>query len=146
MSEPGSSDPQNQTRFDALMTAGEEAFAKGQLRTAHDLWRQAAALNPYAEAVWLALLRVIEEDEDRRVCLQNVIAINPLNVQARRQLRGYELRMERYTERLRQRSETQELLRAQMLDRRRVQVRRVLLTLFLLAVALGGLYLLTQLR
>lgn len=72
-----------------LMEAGSRAFASGEHRLAHDLWREAAIVDPYNESVWESLLRVLETDEDRIVCLQNIIAINPLNVEARRQLRRF---------------------------------------------------------
>jgi hypothetical protein len=37
--------------------------------------------------VWLALLQVLDRTDDRQVCLENIIAINPVNTDARRQLR-----------------------------------------------------------
>ncbi len=70
-----------------LLEAGDEALALGETRAAHDIWRVAAVANPYDERVWLALLQVLEDEEDRKVCLKNIIAINPLNTEARRQLR-----------------------------------------------------------
>ena len=70
-----------------LLEAGDEALALGEARAAHDIWRAAAVANPYDERVWLALLKVLEDEEDRKVCLKNIIAINPLNTEARRQLR-----------------------------------------------------------
>jgi hypothetical protein len=75
--------------FARLMEAGRLAYAQGNRQRAHDLWREAATIDPYSEQVWLALLDVLDTDEDRIVCLQNVIAINPMNIQARRQLRAY---------------------------------------------------------
>jgi hypothetical protein len=39
--------------------------------------------------VWLSLLDVLTQDDDREVCLQNIIAIDPLNPDARRQLREF---------------------------------------------------------
>ena len=73
-------------RFEELFQAGRSAFAMGNLQQAHDFWKEAARLSPFNEQVWLALLDVIESDEDRRVCLQNVLQINPMNIQARRML------------------------------------------------------------
>ena len=73
-------------RFDELMQAGDQALAAGNRRAAHDRWREAATIDPYDEQVWLSLLRVLDDEEDRRVCLENIIAINPMNVQARRLL------------------------------------------------------------
>src|SRR5512145_253770 len=82
-------------QFTDLMQSGRVAYVAGKTKVAHDLWRQAAAVEPYNEQVWLALLDVLENDEDRRVCLQNIVSINPLNVQARRQLSRIETRIQR---------------------------------------------------
>ena len=73
-------------RFDELFQAGRSAYAMGNLQQAHDFWKEAARLSPFNEQVWVALLDVIDSDEDRQVCLQNILQINPMNVQARRQL------------------------------------------------------------
>ncbi len=81
--------------FNRLMREGRLALKQGDRNLAHDLWREAAMLNPYNEQVWLSLLEVLDSLEDRRVCLQNIVEINPLNVQARRMLRAYEAREER---------------------------------------------------
>lgn len=70
-----------------LLTAGREAYNKGDRDSAHELWRMAAVANPYDERVWASLMEVLTSDEDREVCLENIIAINPLNPDARRQLR-----------------------------------------------------------
>lgn len=71
------------------MRAGQLAYAAGMPRRAHEVWRQAAALCPGEEQVWLALLNVLEDENDRRVCLQNIVMINPNNRQARSQLDRY---------------------------------------------------------
>jgi hypothetical protein len=84
--------------FRSMMDAGKDAYKLGNQRLAHDLWREAATLDPFQEKVWLALYRVLDNDDDRRVCLQNIIAINPLNVGARRQLGKLESLMARETE------------------------------------------------
>ena len=78
--------------FDDLMTAGHEAYKAGEKHLAHDLWRQAAVIDPYEERVWLLLLRVLDKDADRIACLENIVAINPANASARRRLRAYEAR------------------------------------------------------
>ncbi len=74
--------------LDELLEAGREALAAGEKRAAHNLWRQAAVTNPYDERVWSSLMDVLVYDDDREVCLENIIAINPLNTEARRQLRA----------------------------------------------------------
>ncbi len=79
---------QRNTALEHLLEAGRQALALGDRRAAHEYWRMAAVTNPYEERVWVALLDVLTEDEDREVCLENIIAINPLNPEARRQLRA----------------------------------------------------------
>ncbi len=72
--------------FDDYYRAGLDSFLMGDTQYAHELWRDAATVDPYQEKVWVALLRVLENDEDRRVCLDNILAINPGNGTARREL------------------------------------------------------------
>jgi len=85
MSQRVQNQPSN-VRFVELMRAGQVAYSKGKRQQAHDIWRHAAMLHPYDEQVWLALLNVLDSDDDRRVCLQNIVAINPNNLQAQTQL------------------------------------------------------------
>jgi len=80
-------DQQQNAKVDDLLLEGEHAFMNGDRRLAYESWRVAATLDPYNESIWLSLLKVIESEDDRIVCLENVIAINPLNVDARRMLR-----------------------------------------------------------
>jgi hypothetical protein len=82
---------QEDARIDELLWAGRQAYGQGDRLRAMDCWRQAAALRPDDERIWLELLSVVEESEDRRVCLENILTINPANEQARRQLRAYYL-------------------------------------------------------
>lgn len=72
-----------------LIQAGQLAYSQGDLHKAHDYWRQAALLQPDNESIWLSLLKVVDNAEDRRVCLENIRAINPRNREAARQLRQY---------------------------------------------------------
>ncbi len=85
----------SRARFAHHMAEGRLALGRGDRHTAHEHWRAAALIDPYSEQVWLALLDVLETDADRKVCLENILAINPLNVQARRQLRAYEAQEQR---------------------------------------------------
>lgn len=73
--------------FESLLEAGKRALSAGNRRAAHEYWRMAAVSHPYEERVWVALMDVLTEEDDREVCLENIIAINPLNPEARRQLR-----------------------------------------------------------
>ncbi len=72
--------------FLALFKAGKEAARKGDNRKAHKFFRQAIEVDPYHEQVWLWLASVVETDEDRRVCFENVLELNSTNPTARRQL------------------------------------------------------------
>lgn len=77
-------------RFQELMQAGRDAYQQGNRKLAHDHWHEAATLDPYNEQVWLSLYHVLDSQEDRIACLENIIAINPMNVQARRRLNAYQ--------------------------------------------------------
>jgi hypothetical protein len=85
----------SQSRFTRYMAEGKLALERGDRHEAHERWRAAALIDPYSEQVWLALLDVLDTDADRKVCLENILALNPLNVQARRQLRAYEAQEQR---------------------------------------------------
>jgi hypothetical protein len=74
-----------EARFVQWLRLGQIFYAQGDQRRAHRYWRRAAMLNPYSEAVWVALLSVLKDEADRQVCLQNILTINPLNEEAQRQ-------------------------------------------------------------
>jgi hypothetical protein len=76
------SDTQNPVSFARLMRLGQVAHAQGDNKNAHQYWRQAAMMEPDNEQVWTALMWVVENDEDRKVCLKNILAINPQNLRA----------------------------------------------------------------
>lgn len=76
--------------FLRLFRAGKEAAKQGDRARAHDLFRQAIEVDPYHEQVWLWLASVVETDDDRRVCFENVLQLNPSNPMARRQLQRLE--------------------------------------------------------
>lgn len=69
-----------------LLNAGRSAAVAGQTQYAHDLLRHAALLNPEDENVWWVLLEVVDDPEDKRVCLENILTINPESESARRRL------------------------------------------------------------
>ncbi|MGB1285407.1 MAG: tetratricopeptide repeat protein [Aggregatilineales bacterium] len=77
------------SRFARLMQQGQAAQNANNPRRAHRFWREAAMLNPTSEAVWQALLTVLDNEHDRQVCLQNIVAINPNNLNARQELFQY---------------------------------------------------------
>jgi len=72
--------------FLRLFREGKNAAKRGDNAKAHDLFRQAIAVDPYHEQVWLWLASVVESDEDRRVCFENVLELNPTQPTARRQI------------------------------------------------------------
>lgn len=76
-------------RFAELMREGTMAYSAGNRRQAHLAWRRAATLQPEREEVWVALLDVLETDADRRVCLENILTINPNNARAQRMIRRF---------------------------------------------------------
>lgn len=115
--------------FERLMQEGRIALNRGDRDLAHALWREAAMVDPFNEQVWLALLDVLDSLEDRRVCLQNIVEINPMNAQARRLLRAYEARSHQQF-RLRRRHKQQLVV----LKRRR---RTLILRALLLGLLLG---------
>jgi hypothetical protein len=82
-------DTEQNARFTRMMRLGQVSYAEGNLKQAHRFWRRAAMMKPYDEQVWLALLNVVETDADKRVCLQNIITLNPNNVQAVQRLNAY---------------------------------------------------------
>ena len=77
---------QNPVSFARLMRLGQVAHAQGDSKAAHDYWRQAAMIEPDNEQVWTALMWVLDGDEDRKVCLRNILAINPQNFRAQAML------------------------------------------------------------
>jgi hypothetical protein len=125
-------------RVDALLQAGTDAFRTGDKARAHDYWREAATLDPYDERVWMSLLKVIESPVDRRVCLENIVSINPLNAQARQQLRQYQERERREAElrKARRRANARTLRRA-LLSGLTIGVLAALLGIFIAVVMFG---------
>ena len=118
--------PHKNMSFSELMQAGRDAITKQNREQAHALLKKAAALDPYSEQVWLALLEVIDTAEDKRVCLQNILQINPLNIQARRQLNKIEAEFQRQEL---QKKEEQKSAEVRGRRRRSVLVRALLLGL-----------------
>ncbi|MBN1200473.1 MAG: hypothetical protein JXJ20_01335 [Anaerolineae bacterium] len=76
--------------FLRFFKAGKEAAKRGDNAQAHELFRKAVEVDPYHEPVWLWLAQVVETDEDRRVCFENVLELNPDNPTARHQLQMLE--------------------------------------------------------
>jgi hypothetical protein len=79
-------DPDRTEPFARMMRLGQACYVQGARKQAHRYWRRAALIDPGNEDVWQALLNVVETDEDRQVCLQNILAINPHNKAVQAQL------------------------------------------------------------
>jgi hypothetical protein len=73
---------ENPVAFTRLIRLGRVAYVEGDFKQAHDYWQQAALLQPDNEEVWESLLRVLTKEDDRRVCLRNIVTINPHNKNA----------------------------------------------------------------
>ena len=71
---------------DDFLKQGIAALKAGRKAEAHNLLMQAIQQDERNEMAWLWLSGTTDTDEDRRICLENVLAINPNNEAARRGL------------------------------------------------------------
>jgi tetratricopeptide (TPR) repeat protein len=69
-----------------LLYQGIRAFKNGQIEEARRLLEQVVALDEANETAWLSLSSVMEDSEQRRTCLENVLFLNPNNEIARERL------------------------------------------------------------
>ncbi|MEP7290194.1 MAG: hypothetical protein ABI835_00370 [Chloroflexota bacterium] len=69
-----------------LLRKGIEAAREGKRSEAHDLFQQVIELDEKNEKGWFWLASVVDSDEERRICLGNVLHINPNNERAKRAL------------------------------------------------------------
>lgn len=73
-------------RIKQLMREGIEAARAGDKAEARDKFEQVTELDEKNERAWFYLAQVVEADEEKRVCLENVLVINPDNEKARQQM------------------------------------------------------------
>jgi hypothetical protein len=73
-------------RLEALLADGISAAKAGDNNSARDLLLRALEADSASEQGWLWLSSVVESDEDRRICLENVLMLNPDSKPARRGL------------------------------------------------------------
>jgi hypothetical protein len=73
-------------RYIRLCQAGHAAAMKGQHDDAHFYFRRAVELYPFSTNVWLWLAKVVTSRDDRRIALENVLAINPDHEEAFKRL------------------------------------------------------------
>jgi Tfp pilus assembly protein PilF len=78
------SDPAAKERASALTDQGITALKAGDRDRARELLGQAIRLDPRSERAWLWLSGVVTTDEQRRQCLERVLALNPANEAASR--------------------------------------------------------------
>ncbi len=112
--------------FLQLFKQGKEAAKRGDKAKAHELFRQAIEIDPYHEQVWLWLASVVESDEDRRVCFENVLELNPLHPTARQQLQRLEQK------------QLQEVMAAASQRQRGLSTRRKLFRVLLILLIAAG--------
>ncbi len=72
---------------DAMVRAGIEAYRDGKAPEARKLLEKAIELDDYNEQAWMWLSAVVDTEEEKRTCLENVIVINPENEEAQRGLK-----------------------------------------------------------
>ena len=69
-----------------LLRKGIEAAREGNKRQARELFEQVVELDEKNEKGWFWLASVVDTDDERRICLSNVLHINPNNERAKRAL------------------------------------------------------------
>ena len=68
--------------IETRLERGIEATRVGEAKRARDIFIHIIELDQYNEQAWLWLSRVVETAADKRVCLENVLFINPDNAHA----------------------------------------------------------------
>jgi tetratricopeptide (TPR) repeat protein len=76
----------DQDKLNTLLNEGIAAARSGQAARARDLLMQVVEADENNEPAWLWLSGVVESLEDRQVCLENVLALNPNSVAAQKGL------------------------------------------------------------
>ena len=69
---------------------GRDAINDGNLQQARLIFQALLQDNPRDEEAWLGLADVVTDEDDKRVCYENVLKINKNNRQAKEGLRGLE--------------------------------------------------------
>ncbi|MFQ3537154.1 MAG: hypothetical protein SNJ58_14935 [Aggregatilineales bacterium] len=125
----GASDP----KVEQLLREGMAAARAGDKETARAKLREVVALDQYNEKGWFWLAAVAETLEERRVCLGNVVVINPDNEKAKQMLE--QISYTSFTSPLRDSDQTQG---KNMLVRTAVIVGVGLVALLLIVIVLSG--------
>jgi hypothetical protein len=72
--------------IEQLLREGIAAAKVGDKENARKKLREVTELDQYNEKAWYWLASVVESDEERRICLGNVVVINPKNERAKQML------------------------------------------------------------
>lgn len=78
----GNFGPLQQALFNELRKEGERLADAGERVSAHACFLEASTLDPTDESVWLKLAATASDQAETVRCLENVIALNPSNVEA----------------------------------------------------------------
>lgn len=73
-------------QFIRLCQAARAAIEKGQHQDAHLYFRYAAQIHPHSTTVWLGLAKLSTTLADKRVAVENILAINPDHIEAQQLL------------------------------------------------------------
>jgi hypothetical protein len=71
-----------------MIRAGAKAYRAGNKTEARALLERAIENDEYNESAWLWLSAVVDNKDEQRTCLENVLIINPENERARKGLRS----------------------------------------------------------
>jgi hypothetical protein len=73
---------------DAMVEAGIRAYRAGNKDEAKTLLLKAVEIDERNEKAWLWLSAVVDSPEEQRICLENVLAVNPNNERAQQGLKA----------------------------------------------------------
>lgn len=68
--------------LDALLKRGKTAVEMGHAHTARECFLAILEADSQHEAAWFGLSQLVEEVEEQRICLENVLTLNPNNLKA----------------------------------------------------------------
>lgn len=81
-----------------LLRQGIEAAKAGNRAGARQAFERVVDIDPQNEKGWFWLASVVDTDEERKICLDNVLQINPANEKARASLEKIDLRLKQKVE------------------------------------------------
>lgn len=78
-----------------LLKQGIEAAREGKKAEAREFFEQVVELDEKNERAWFWMASVVDSDDEKRICLKNVVQINPNNERAQKALEQLEARQQR---------------------------------------------------